>query len=85
MLARHLKLPALFLDFVKEPHILNGDDCLIGKGFKQLNLVWREWSRHGAPQKQGAHGSAFAHQGNAKQGTISTNFLTFTIVVFRIC
>src|ERR1700747_477642 len=64
VLACDLKLPALVLNFVKQPHILNGDDRLIGKGFKQLNLLWREWSRRGAAQKQGAYGSAFAHQGN---------------------
>src|SRR6516162_4212141 len=72
VLARLFKLSALVLNLVEQAHILDGDDSLIGKSFNQLNLLWREWPRRGAPQNQGAYGSTFAHQGNAKQGTIST-------------
>jgi hypothetical protein len=84
VLARLFKLPALVLDFIEQPHILDGDHRLVGERFNQLNLLWREWSRRGAPQNQGTYGSAFAYQGNAKQGTISTNFLAFTVIIFRI-
>jgi len=61
VLTRLFKLPALVLNLVEQPHIFDGDHRLVGERFKQLNLLWREWSRRGAAQKQSAYGSAFAH------------------------
>jgi hypothetical protein len=36
------QLPALVLDFVEQPYILDGDDCLVGKGGYQLDLFFGE-------------------------------------------
>ena len=30
------------IQFFKQPHVLNGDHRLVGKGFKQLDLRWGE-------------------------------------------
>src|SRR5262249_37476985 len=34
--ARHLELPAFFLDFIEQAYVLNRDHRLIGEGSKQL-------------------------------------------------
>ena len=31
-----------FLEFLKQPHVLDGNHRLVGKGFKQLDLRWSE-------------------------------------------
>ena len=38
VLARLFELPALVLDFVEQPHILDGDGSLIGEGCDKFNL-----------------------------------------------
>jgi His Kinase A (phospho-acceptor) domain len=35
-------LPALVLDFVEQPHVLDRDRCLVGKGLNQLDLLFGE-------------------------------------------
>ena len=30
------------LEFLEQPHVLNGNHRLVGKGFKQLDLCWSE-------------------------------------------
>src|SRR5262249_51991106 len=49
VLACLFKLPALVLDFVEQPHVLDGNHGLVSKSFNQLDLLRREWSRCGAP------------------------------------
>ena len=44
VLARLGELPALVLDFVEQPHILNRDHRLVGEGLHQLDLLVGEWS-----------------------------------------
>ena len=34
--------PVLLLQFRKEPHVLDGDDRLVGEGFEQGDLIVRE-------------------------------------------
>jgi len=46
VLARLSKLAALILDFVKQPHVLDGDHCLIGEGRSQPDLFVSEWSNY---------------------------------------
>ena len=39
VLARDFELTALVLDFVEQPHVLDGDHRLIGEGFDKLDLL----------------------------------------------
>ena len=39
VLARFLELAALVLDFLEQPHILDGDHGLVGEGRDQLDLL----------------------------------------------
>src|SRR5580698_2310640 len=39
VLARHFELAALFLGFVEQPRVLDGDDGLIGKALDQSDLL----------------------------------------------
>ena len=51
------KIAVAFLQFFEQPHVLDGDDGLIGEGFKQrhlplgkrLHLRYDEWSSHQCP------------------------------------
>src|SRR5215470_7722855 len=54
VLAGLFKLAALFLDFVKQPHILDRDRGLVGEGRDQLNLPIGEWPYFRARQNQDA-------------------------------
>src|SRR5262249_52809044 len=44
VLACDLKLPALVVNLIEEPHVLNGDRSLVGERFNQSNLVFGELS-----------------------------------------
>ena len=52
----------------EQPHVLDGDHRLGGKGFQQLDLLRRERSRLWLAQRHGANGCAFAHHGAADRG-----------------
>ena len=43
MLARDFELAALVLDFLEQPHVLDGDHSLVGEGGDQLDLLVGEW------------------------------------------
>src|SRR5262249_33480160 len=47
MLARLRQLPALVLDLVEQPHVLDRDHRLVGEGGHQLDLLLGKWA-HGA-------------------------------------
>jgi hypothetical protein len=56
VLARLRQLPALLLDFVEQPHVLNGDDRLVGEGSNltsstcHKSISPRRWSSKRRPQ-----------------------------------
>ena len=39
VLARFLDLPALVLDLLEQPHVLDGDTRLVGEGLRQFDLL----------------------------------------------
>src|SRR5262249_38692568 len=47
VLTSYFELPALVLDFIEQPHVLDGNYSLVGKGCCQLDLLRREQSRRG--------------------------------------
>ena len=46
------KIVVALPQFFEQPHILNGDHCLVGEGFKQLNLSWSEGAHLDATRAQ---------------------------------
>jgi hypothetical protein len=84
VLARLFKLPALVLDFIEQADVFDGDNRLVRESLSQLNLLSGERSWCGATYVEYADGCAFPHQWHAKQSTISTYFLAFDVVIFRI-
>ena len=49
-----------FLQFLEQPHVLDGDHCLVGEGFKKLNLLVREWTHFLAANQNSPEGNTFA-------------------------
>src|SRR6266498_109018 len=65
-LARLGQLAALILDFIEQPHVLDGDHRLVGEGRNKLDVFGREWSRRGAGHRQNPNGSALTHERDSK-------------------
>src|SRR5260370_25326639 len=59
------------MHLVEQPHVLDGDDRLIGEGRYQLDLLVCEWPYLGARQGQNADRDALAQHRNTKNSTIS--------------
>ena len=66
VLARFFKLPALFLDFIEQAHVLDGNRGLVGKRRDQLDLLIGEWPYLRACQAQKADWDAFAQHWDAE-------------------
>src|ERR1041384_2047907 len=49
-----------FLQFFKQPHVLNGDNGLGSEGFKQFDLFSREWTNFHAADMDRADGYSLA-------------------------
>ena len=49
-----------FLEFLEQPDVLDGDDGLVGEGFEQLDLLFREWANLGSANQDSTNGYAFA-------------------------
>src|SRR5215475_1505974 len=62
------KLARARLHLVKQPHVLDRDNRLIGEGFDQLNLLVGERAHHLASKHQGADRNTFAHERYAEHG-----------------
>ena len=58
---------------LEQSHILDSDHRLIGEGLDQLDLLFGERPYLGARQHDYADRSSFAHERNAKHGTILTD------------
>ena len=54
------------LQLLEQPHVLDGDHCLIGEGPEQRDLLVRERSRLGAAGGDCADRAAVAHEGNGQ-------------------
>ena len=42
-------------EFLEQPHVLDGDDRLVGEGFEQLDLRWGEGAHLDATSVQGSN------------------------------
>ena len=77
MLARFFKLPALVLDFVEQPHILDRNRSLVGKCRDQLDLLVGERLYFRARQAQKADWHAFALHWDAEDRAVISQSLCF--------
>src|SRR5215831_5871189 len=68
VLARLCQLAARVLDFLEQPHVLDGDHGLIGKGGDQLDLLVRERPHDRTRQHEHADRVSFAQQRNREHG-----------------
>src|SRR5262249_425432 len=75
VLARLLQLPALLLDFIEQPHVLNCDHRLVGESRNELNLFVGERPHLRARQSQNADGDTFAQHRHAQYGAKSAQCL----------
>ena len=69
MPARFLELAALVLDFIEQPHVLDGDRRLVGEGGHQLDLLVRERANLQARQCQEADRDALAQHRHPERST----------------
>src|SRR5262245_33421441 len=83
-LARLRQLSALVLDFVEQPHILDGDHRLVCEGLHQLDLLVGEWTHGTTKQGDDADRRPFPDERYAKHGAITSYLLALGIAVFRV-
>ena len=62
MLARLRELPVLVLNLVEQPHVLDRDHSLVGKGLQQRDLPLGEQAGHGARDRDHADGITVTQQ-----------------------
>src|SRR5215831_2683650 len=67
---RFLDLARARLHLVEQPHVLNGDDRLVGEGGDEVNLLVGERAHVEADQNERADRDALAQHGNSKHGAI---------------
>jgi hypothetical protein len=84
VLARLFKLPALVLDFVKQPNILDRNRSLVGKCRDQLDLLVGEWLYFRARQIQDTDWNALAQHWDAEDRAVISQSLCFDQSVFGI-
>ncbi len=65
-LTRRCLLLQRLLRLIEQPHVLDGDDRLVGEGLEQADLLIRERDRLGPSELDGADRDAFADQGHAQ-------------------
>ena len=69
MLQRLAQFRVAFLDFFEQPHVLDSDDGLVGKGFEKSNLFLREGTNSGAANQISRRSDALSQQRRGKDGT----------------
>ena len=62
LLQRLGKLTCAGLYFLEQPHVFDGDYCLIGEGGDQLNLFFGKWFHLGTADRECADGLIFPQQ-----------------------
>ena len=75
MLQRFAQFRVALLDLLKQPHVLDGDYCLVCKGFEKTDLFVGKRSNFRASNKDPADGNALAQQRRCKNGTSADAFL----------
>src|SRR5215468_6436101 len=71
------------LKLCKQPHILNGDDRLVGEGLQELDLRGREWSWFSAGNSDGTDRHSFPQHWYAEE-TASADRMEVLLIVLRI-
>src|SRR6516165_5065881 len=66
VLARLGELTTLVLDFVEQPHVLDGYCGLVGKGGDEVNLLGSEWPDGRPASRNNANGHPLPQQWNAE-------------------
>ena len=56
---------------VEQPHVLDGDDGLVGEGLEEGDLILGEGPHLSAVERDGAKKTRLAHQGHAQEGSHS--------------
>src|SRR5215470_3175605 len=69
MLQSLAQLCVALLDFLEQPHILNGDDRLVRESFEEGDLSFGEQLRVDAAENDRTNRGAFSHQGNGKKSS----------------
>src|SRR6266567_2950209 len=77
------EFPAARLNFVEQPHVLDGDHCLVGKRRHKLDLLGRKWLRCVSAYGNNADASALPKQWDPEQRAVATDRLG-SVSVFRI-
>ena len=66
-LARRCLLLQRFFEFVEQPHVLNGDHCLVSEGLHQLDLRRCEGTHLGATCEQSSDQFVLLTKGNNQE------------------
>src|SRR5262249_45946897 len=72
---RKLKLAGALLNFLEQPHVLNGNHRLVGEGLDQLDLLGSEGLDYIPPDNNNADGQTFSKHGDTQNGAETTNLL----------
>src|SRR3974390_2448 len=83
VLARFCELAAFFLNFIEQPHILNGYYSLIGERGDKLDLLGRKRLGPLSCDGHDANAASLPEQWDAQHRTIATERLG-SVIVFRI-
>ena len=62
LLQRLCQIAVAFLQFFEQPHVLDGNDGLVGEGFEKRDLLFRERPELGASDRDRADGDALTQQ-----------------------
>src|SRR4029434_5872407 len=76
------------LDLLEQPHVLNGNDRLISKGFEEFDLLICKRSDFCAANHNGPNSSIFPQQGCNKHSANATSLLKvfrFRELRFKLC
>ena len=84
VLARHLQLTVLVLDFVEQPGVLDRDCRLVGEGGDQLDLLVREGRTSARDSVRTPIGSLLAQHRNGEHGAIAAQTSAPPPIVFRV-
>ena len=60
-----------FLDLLEQPHVLDGDDGLISKGFEKIDLLVGERIDYRTTNENRSNRNTFAYQWHGKLGSIT--------------
>src|SRR5262249_50077008 len=61
----------------EQPRVLDGDDGLIGKGRRQLDLFFSKWLRHGLHYENYPYNPSFVQEWDTERGSVAADLLSF--------